>query len=184
MKIPVYWVETRRSGLEEPVDSLEPIDLSGIGVRLSGCPRLLRSPARIHIADGAEPSRDVLSLERGGYRAAHAVADDFRPAGHGAGENRYAGGQRLEMHVPEWLVACGQRHGIGGGVDPLDVRARRYPCHRAVQAEPRCQPAVHLASALARHEESHVAGPERAHGLHQGAEPLALEARADEGDQP
>src|SRR5712691_5151176 len=88
------------------------------------------------------------------------------------------------MHVPERLVAGGQRHDIGGGIDPLDVRTGRYPRHDAVQAKAPSQLTVHLASALTRHEQAYAPVSERGHGLHQGSEPLALEARSDERDQP
>ena len=90
MKIPVYWVEASASGLEEPVNSLERVHLGGIRVGLRGSPRLLRRPPRIHVADGAQASRNDFGRERRGHRAVHAVAHDFRSPRHETREDRYA----------------------------------------------------------------------------------------------
>src|SRR5215472_8240427 len=184
MKILIY-SGCRRSPIgEEPVDFLECVHLHLVGEGLRCRARRLGEPRRVVIAKRREPTRDLGGGDSGGHGATHTVAHRLRAPGDRAGEHGHPGGERLEMHVAEWLVESGESDHVRGGVEPLDVGAWRNPRHGGADAEPGRHLAEFLAPPLAGHEHAHTGVSKGRHCFQQRAEALALEAGADEGHEP
>src|SRR6202022_959294 len=81
-------------------------------------------------------------------------AHDLRAPGARAAEHGHPGGERLEVHVAERLVAGGQRDHVGRRVEALHLRHGPGPDHAVVEAEPGGEAAMARHVALAGHDQT------------------------------
>src|SRR6266481_1998984 len=136
------------------------------------------------IAERGQASRDRLRRDLVDHPAVVARAYDLRAPGARAADHGHPGGERLEMHVAERLVAGGQRDHVGRRVEALDLRHGPGPDHAVVEAEPGGEAAMARDVALAGHDQTTARIGQPREALEQRTQPLALEARSDEEHRP
>src|SRR5438876_5999132 len=88
------------------------------------------------------------------------------------------------MHVAEGFVERGQLDHVSGGVEALDVASRADPAHSRAEPELPGQLLIRARIALTRYDEPAALVAATCDSLQQRAQPLALEAGADEEDHP
>src|SRR5262249_11852084 len=87
-----------------------------LGGRPGGVTNLRRTEGAKLFKGRREPPR-VIRRDR----CAATVVDDFGAAGDQARHDGQPAGERLEVHVAEWLVTCRQNQRVGGAIPALDV---------------------------------------------------------------